>query len=87
LQIIQIARDWAQTASTTNPGLRWPPVHAAARWELGQADAARQALADYEARHGAFKPAQVRPRMPGNDPRLAPQRDRLIAALGQAGAR
>jgi TolB-like protein len=83
----ELARDWAQTASTTNPGLRWPPVHAAALWELGQANAARQALADYEARHGAFKPAQVRPRMPGNDPRLAPQRDRLIAALGQAGAR
>jgi TolB-like protein/DNA-binding winged helix-turn-helix (wHTH) protein len=83
----ELARDWAQTAATTNPGLRWPPIHAAALWHMGQADAARQALADYEARHGAFKPAQVRPRLPGDDPRFAPQRDRLIVALAQAGAR
>lgn len=83
----ELARDWAQTAATTNPGLRWPPIHAAALWQLGQTDAARQALADYEARHGAFKPAQVRPRLPGDDPRFAPARDRLVAALGHTGMR
>lgn len=83
----ELARDWAQTAATTNPGLRWPPVHAAALWQLGQGDTARQTLADYEARHGAFQAAQVRPRMPGDDPRFAPARERLVAALGQAGSR
>ncbi len=54
---------------------------------MAQLDLARQALADYEARHGAFQPAQVRPRMPGDDPRFAPARDRLVAALGRASAR
>ncbi|HEY6133442.1 MAG TPA: tetratricopeptide repeat protein [Rubrivivax sp.] len=83
----ELARDWAQTAATTNPGLRWPPIHAAALWRLGQTDAARQVLAEYEARHGLFLSAQVRPRLPGDNPRFAPARDRLIAALGQAGVR
>lgn len=79
----ELARDWAQTAATTNPSLRWPPVHAAALWQLGQTDAARQALADYEVRHGAFQEAQVRPRMPGDDLLFAPARDRLVATLSQ----
>ena len=79
----ELARDWAQTAATTNPGLRWPPVHAAALWQLGRAEDAGQALADYETRHGPFQPAQVRPRMPGEDPRFVPARDRLLAALSQ----
>lgn len=83
----ELARDWARSAATINPGLRWPPVHAAALWQLGQAEAARQALADYESRHGSFKAAQVRPRLPGDDPRFAPRRDGLIAALDQVGKR
>jgi TolB-like protein/Tfp pilus assembly protein PilF len=83
----ELARDWARTAVTTNPGLRWPPIHSAALWQLGKKEAARQALADYEARHGVFQPTQVKPRMPGDDPRFAPARDRLIAALSQTGKR
>jgi TolB-like protein/DNA-binding winged helix-turn-helix (wHTH) protein len=83
----ELARDWAQTAATTNPSLRWPPVHAAALWQMGRGDAARQALADYVARHGAFKPEQVRPRMPGDDEQFAPARERLITSLAAAGAR
>jgi TolB-like protein/DNA-binding winged helix-turn-helix (wHTH) protein len=82
-----LARDWAQTAATTNPGLRWPPVHVAALWQLGSKDAAREALAAYVSRHGAFKPEQMRPRLPGNHPRFAPQRERLAQALEAAGAR
>lgn len=81
-----LARDWAQTAATTNPGLRWPPVHVAALWQMGQTDAAREAMAEYVARHGAFKPEQIRPRMPGDHPRFAPERERLAKALSAAGA-
>lgn len=80
----ELARDWAHTAATTNPGLRWPPVHAAALWQLGEKDAAREAMAAYAARHGAFKPEQIRPRLPGNHPLFAPERDRLAQALAAA---
>lgn len=83
----ELARDWAQTAATTNPGLRWPPVHVAALWQLGQADAAREAMASYVARHGAFKAEQIRPRMPGDNPRFAPERERLAQAIAATGGR
>ena len=36
------ARDWGQTAQRTNPGLTWPPIHAAALVELGDRAAAQQ---------------------------------------------
>lgn len=83
----ELARDWATTGATLNPGLRWPPIHAAALWRLGQADAAREVFADYERRHGAFQAAQVRPRLPGNDPRFSEARERLVAALAATAAR
>jgi len=83
----ELASDWSQTAARTNPGLRWPPVHAAALWQMGRHDEARQALADYEARHGAFQPAQARARFPGNEPRFAAARDRLLTSLAQAAVR
>ncbi len=83
----ELARDWAQTAIVTNPGLRWPPVHAAALWQLGQRDAARQAVAEYEARHGRFEPAQALPRLPGNEPRWVAARELLLASLRNASGR
>jgi TolB-like protein/DNA-binding winged helix-turn-helix (wHTH) protein len=83
----ELAREWAETAVTTNPGLRWPPVHAAALWQVGKKDAARGAMAAYVARHGDFKPEQIRPRMPGDHPRFAPERERLARALVEASVR
>jgi TolB-like protein/DNA-binding winged helix-turn-helix (wHTH) protein len=82
----ELARDWAQTAATTSPGLRWPPVHAAALWQLGQTDTARERLAEYEARHGPFQAAQAMPRLPGTEPQWAAARERLIQTLREAGA-
>lgn len=83
----ELAHDWAQTGATTNPALRWPPVHVAALWQLGQADAAREAMAAWVVRHGAFNPESVRPRLPGDDPRFAPERERLVQALAAASPR
>lgn len=82
-----LARDWAQTAATTNPGLRWPPVHAAALWQLGQGEDARQVLGEHEARHGRFDAAQARPRLPGIEPRWVAARELLIGSLSEASGR
>jgi len=81
----ELARDWGHTAVTTNPALRWPPVHAAALLRLGQADAAREAVAAHAARHPTVTAAQLKSRLPGDEPKLAESRDRLLAALRDAG--
>lgn len=83
----ELARDWAQTASTTNPGLRWPPVHAAALVQLGEHEAAREAVTAFLARHRAVDMAHLKARMPGQEPRFAAARERLMAALVEAGMR
>jgi adenylate cyclase len=81
----ELAREWGQTAVNTNPGLRWAPIHAAALWRLGQADAAREAVRVYLARHTPLTPAQLMTRLTGKEPRLVEARDRLMAALREAG--
>jgi DNA-binding winged helix-turn-helix (wHTH) protein/TolB-like protein len=80
-----LAREWGQTAVNTNPGLRWAPIHAAALWRLGEADAAREAVRVYLARHTPLTPAQLTTRLTGKEPRLVEARDRLMAALREAG--
>lgn len=83
---LELGHEWARTAALTNPGLRWPPVHVAADWELGRTNAARQAMAEFLARHGEVTPEQLRRRLPGDDSRFAPARDRLAKALAAAGS-
>jgi TolB-like protein/DNA-binding winged helix-turn-helix (wHTH) protein len=82
----ELARDWAQTAATTSPAVRWPPVHAAALWQLGQKDTARERLAEYRARHGRFQAAQALARLPGTEPRWVAARVRLVENLAQVEA-
>jgi tetratricopeptide (TPR) repeat protein len=82
----ELARDWADTATTTNPGLRWPPIGVAALWQLGQREAARKSLSDYVARHGRFDAAQAMPRLPGHDPRWAQARQLMLSSLQLAAA-
>ncbi len=81
----ELARDWGQTAATTNPALRWPPVHAAALQRLGQTEAARSIVAEYLSRFSPVSAASLKVRLPGDDPRLAKARDDLMTALQKAG--
>jgi TolB-like protein/DNA-binding winged helix-turn-helix (wHTH) protein len=83
----ELARDWAQTAATTNPALRWPPIHAAALVRLGRTEAAQQAMAEFLARHRAIDAAHLNARFPGQVPAMVAARDRLMAALVEAGMR
>jgi TolB-like protein/DNA-binding winged helix-turn-helix (wHTH) protein len=83
---LPLAHDWGRAAALANPGLRWPPVHAAALWQMGQHDAARQLMADFVARHGPLTQEQLRRRLPGDAPRFAAARERLGQALGAAAA-
>lgn len=81
------ARDWSQTAQRTNPGLTWPPIHAAALVELGDRAAAQQAFDDFAARHPRMDAAAVINRLPGTTPRYVAARERLVAALRELGLR
>lgn len=83
----ELACDWAQTAVVTNPGLPWPPIHAAAMQRLGQQAAARRAFDEHMARHPGFAAADVAQRVPGDHPRVIEARERLVAGLGQSGMR
>jgi TolB-like protein/DNA-binding winged helix-turn-helix (wHTH) protein len=82
----ELAHEWGRAAAFTNPQLRWPPVHVAALWQMGRTAAAREAMAEYTARHGAFAPEQLRRRLRGEHPRFVPVRERLERALADAGA-
>jgi TolB-like protein len=83
----ELARDWSQTAATTNSALRWPPIHAAALLRLGQRDAAQQVFDEYMRRHPGFVAGQVKVRLPSEDPTYADMRSRLIASLHELGMR
>lgn len=83
----ELACDWAQTAALTNPNLPWPPVHAAAMHRLGHAEEARRMFSDFLARHPAFTSLHVAERLPGDEPRLAAARERLIGSLKAIGLR
>lgn len=80
-----LAQEWGEAAAVTNAALRWPPVHVAALWHLGQEEAARRAMAAFSARHGVVTAEQLRRRLPGDEPRFAQARVRLAAALAAAG--
>ena len=82
----ELAHEWGRAAAFTNPQLRWPPVHVAALWQMGRTAAAREAMAEYTSRHGAFEPEQLRRRLRGEHPRFVPVRERLEKALADAGA-
>lgn len=83
----ELARDWSQTAATTNAALTWPPIHAAALQRLGRHDEARQAFAEHMRRHPEFTGAQVTLRLPSQDPGFVEARERLLGSLRELGLR
>jgi tetratricopeptide (TPR) repeat protein len=82
-----LARDWGVTAQQTNPGLNWPPIHAAALAALGDLAAAQSALDAFVARHPKMDAKAVAIRLPGTMPRYVAARERLVAALQGLGLR
>jgi TolB-like protein/DNA-binding winged helix-turn-helix (wHTH) protein len=82
---LPLAHDWGRAAALVNPGLRWPPVHVAALWHMGQRESARKLMAEFVARHGVITVEQMRRRLPGDEPRFDAARDRLAQALAAAG--
>jgi DNA-binding winged helix-turn-helix (wHTH) protein/TolB-like protein len=80
-----LARDWSQTAATTNAALPWPPIHAAALHRLGRHEEAREALAEHLRRHPGFTEAQVTVRLPSQVPGFVEARERLIGSLRELG--
>lgn len=82
---LELADDWSRTAALSNPLLSWPPIHAAAMWELQQAGAAREAWQEHVGRHPQFDAGQVERRLPAGDERLLAARARLIASLRTLG--
>jgi len=83
----ELAGDWGLTAADTNPGLPWPPIHAAAMQRLGRTAEARQAFAEFQARQPDFEPDHILQRLPGGNPRLAEARKQLLASLREIGMR
>ncbi len=81
------ARDWGQTAQASNPGLPWPPVHAAAMARLGQQAEAKKVLDEFLARQPGYEAGRIVQRLPGTDPRFVEGRDRLVASLRELGLR
>jgi TolB-like protein len=81
------AREWGATAQRTNPGLNWPPIHAAALVELGDRAAAQLAFDEFAVRHPKMDAAAVVNRLPGTTPRYVAARQRLVASLGGLGLR
>jgi DNA-binding winged helix-turn-helix (wHTH) protein/TolB-like protein len=83
----ELARDWSQTAATTNTALVWPPIHAAALHQLGRHDEARQAFAEHMRRHPGFTSAQAASRLPSQEPGFVQARERLLGSLRELGLR
>jgi len=81
------ARDWGQTGQASNPGLPWPPVHAAAMARLGQPGEAKKVFDEFLVRHPGFEVGRILQRLPGTDPRFVEGRDRLVASLRELGLR
>jgi len=80
-----LARDWALAAAATDPATPWPPVHAAAMLRLGDADAARAALAARHATQPRLSLQQVDRLLPSDEPRLAAARAKLVQSLRELG--
>lgn len=83
----ELAADWGFTAADTNPGLPWPPIHAAAMKRLGRTAASKRAFADFAARHPNFEPDHIHSRLLGGDPALAEAVERLVSSLREIGMR
>ena len=83
----ELARDWSQTAATTNAALVWPPIHAAALHRLGRHDEARQAFAEHMRRHPGFTAAQATSRLPSQEAGFVQARERLLGSLHELGLR
>ena len=81
------AREWGQTAQDSNPGLTWPPVHAAAMAKLGQQAEAKKVVDEFLVRHPGYEAGRIVQRLPGTDPRFVEGRDRLVASLRELGLR
>ena len=82
-----LACDWSQTATDTNPNLLWPPIHAAAMQCLGQTAAARQSFGEHMTRHPRFEAGNIILRLPGEHPQLVEARERLVTSLKLLGMR
>jgi TolB-like protein/DNA-binding winged helix-turn-helix (wHTH) protein len=81
------AHEWGRTAQAANPGLPWPPIHAAALVRLGRKEEARQAFEEFSARHPRFQQEHVAQRLNASHPVFIEALDRLIASLGEVGLR
>ncbi|MFN0185200.1 MAG: winged helix-turn-helix domain-containing protein [Aquabacterium sp.] len=81
------AREWSETGQRANPGLTWPPIHAAALIEAGDREAAQRAWDEFAARHPGFDGAALLARLPGTTPRYAAARERMLGALRSLGLR
>jgi adenylate cyclase len=81
------AREWGQTAQASNPGLPWPPVHAAAMAKLGQQAEAKKVFDEFLVRHPGYEVGRIVQRLPGTDPKFLEGRDRLVASLRELGLR
>ena len=81
------AREWGETAHAANPGLPWPPVHAAAMAKLGQQAEARKVFDQFLVRNPGYEVNRIVLKLPGTDPRFVEGRDRLVASLRELGLR
>ncbi len=81
------ARAWGQSAQSSNPGLPWPPIHAAALSMLGQKAEAKKVFDEFFERHPGFETGRIIQRLPATDPRFVEGRDRLVASLRELGLR
>ena len=85
LEQYEQARDWGQTAEASNPGLPWPPVHAAALLKLGQKAEARLVVDGFLKRNPTYVAGNIIQRLPASHPRFVAGRDRLVADLRELG--
>lgn len=85
LEQFEQARDWGQTAEASNPGLPWPPVHAAAMLKLGQKAEAKLVVDGFLKRNPTYVAGNIGQRLPASDPRFVAGRDRLVADLRELG--
>ena len=84
----ELAHEWAQTAADSQPGLPWPPIHAAALQRLGHDAAARRIWSEHLERHPTCGPEQIVRRLPaGGAPAFDAGLERLTSSLGAVGMR